>query len=134
MNYASLLYTIPGELRSLFRKYEDHCKKVINNEWSTKFNTICLEEEILPSFSKLHLRDPAVAETKQTLKYRRYLVEKELENKIKHKTELELHVNKAKSAIETFVCNDELKAPVYGALHDILNNYKNVVKIRTINV
>ena len=70
MNYANLLHTVPEGLRRVYRKYESLCKKLINNEWSAKFNSICLQEKILPNFSVLRLHDPAVALKEKTKKYR----------------------------------------------------------------
>ena len=132
MNYATLLHTIPEGLRTAYRRYENNCKKLVNNKWSTKFNSICLEEEILPNFSRIRLHDPAVAQTGKTLKYRRYLVERELESKDNQKIELEQQIETARNIIDTFVCNDELKSPVDDALRGILSNYENVVKTRTV--
>ena len=71
MSYASLLYKIPEELRRLYRKYEAYCKKEVNNEWSKKFNEICLQEEILPNYSRIQLRDPAVSNQSKNLNYRK---------------------------------------------------------------
>ena len=44
MNYATLLFNLPVELKNLFRKYEKIKNKIINAEWSLKFNTTCLKD------------------------------------------------------------------------------------------
>ena len=54
MDYGRLLHQLPEELRTLMRKYEALRKKLINNEWSTKFNEICLQEDVLPNFTRVY--------------------------------------------------------------------------------
>ena len=70
MSFGELLYSIPEDLKKLYRKHESLWKKLINNEWSQKFNAICLQEDILPNYSRIRHHDPAVALTETTLKYR----------------------------------------------------------------
>ena len=65
MVYSDLLYAVPEELRILFRKYEDVSKKLINIEWSRKFNQTCLKENILPKYTQIRHHDPAVASTEK---------------------------------------------------------------------
>ena len=55
MDYGRLLHQLPDELRTFIRKYEALSKKLINNKWSTKFNEICLEEDILPNFTRIYI-------------------------------------------------------------------------------
>ena len=132
MTLTALLHTIPEELRRTYRKYENCCKKLINNTWSARFNEICLKEEILPNYSRLKLHDPAVAETNETLKYRTYLVEKELEEKRQQKCKLTQNRDNVKQFIDNFACNSSLKTPIEEALKDLLCNYENIVKVRTV--
>ena len=40
MDYGRFLHQLPEELRTLLRKYETLRKKLINNEWYSKFNEI----------------------------------------------------------------------------------------------
>ena len=132
MSYASLLYKIPEELRRLYRKYEAYCKKEVNNEWSKKFNEICLQEDILPNYSRIQLRDPAVSNQSKNLNYRRYLVKKEIEDKEKQKYQLEQQRNNIRETIDSFTCSNEKKLSIDKALSDIISNYYNVVKVRTV--
>ena len=132
MTYANLLHTIPEGLRRLYRKQESLCKKLINIKWSVKFNSICIQEGILPNYSRLRLHDPAVARTESTMKYRRYLVEREISKKEKLKSDLEKEKEQNLRNIECFDCNPELKGPINVVLCSILNNSDNVTKTRTI--
>ena len=79
MSYGTLLHTVPEPLRCLYRNYETTSKKLINANWSIEFNRICINEDILPNYSRIRHHDPAVAATETTLKYRKYLVERETE-------------------------------------------------------
>ena len=45
-NIGRILWNLPVSLRKLFRKLENNSKKLINKEWSCKFNEICLNEDI----------------------------------------------------------------------------------------
>ena len=55
MDYGRLLHQLPEELRNLMRKYEALRKKLTNNEWSTKFNEICIQEDVLPNFTRIYI-------------------------------------------------------------------------------
>ena len=57
MSYAEVLYTVPEELRRLFREYERIAKKLINLKWSNEFNSLCKKENILPNYSSLIIQD-----------------------------------------------------------------------------
>ena len=132
MSYGNLLRSIPEGFRTEIRKYESLRKKLINLDWSLKFNQICLKEEILPNYSRLRHHDPAVALTETTLKYRTYLVERELHSKRKQKENLELQERECSEHIKSFACDHDLKTTVCEALDAILNNYDNIVKTRTV--
>ena len=54
MDYGRLLHQLPEELRTLIRKYEALRKKLINNEWSSRFNEICIQEDVLPNFTQIY--------------------------------------------------------------------------------
>ena len=54
-NFGELLYTVPDELKSLFRSLERISKKIIMSKWSLKFNRTCLTENILPKYSHILL-------------------------------------------------------------------------------
>ena len=132
MAYARLLHLIPEELRSLFRKYEALRKKQINNLWSRKFNEICLQEGILPNYTNIRHHDPAVAETRTTLKYRSYLLEREITSKKKIETELETKKEQCLCDINAFRCDPQLKDNVKKELDTILENSNAVAKTRII--
>ena len=132
MDYGRLLYQLPDQLRSLIRKYEALGKKLINNKWSSKFNETCLQEDILPNFTRIRHHDPAVGKTRTTLKYRRYLLEREIEKKKKIAVELNIQKEECLSNINSFSSNPQLKSNVMNELQRILENSNNVAKTKTI--
>ena len=121
-NFGELLYTLPAELKDLLRNFERVSKKLIMSTWSIKFNKTCLRENLLPNYSNFRYHDPAVARTKTTLEYRRYLVDREIkthENKIStFETELKILEEK----ITNFPYNQELKTRVKDSLNQIISN------------
>ena len=48
---GNLLYNLPPPIRKIYRKIENISKKIINNQWSQKFNTTCLNENLWPTYS-----------------------------------------------------------------------------------
>ena len=132
MDYGRLLHQLPEELRTLMRKYEALRKKLINNEWSSRFNEICIQEDILPNFTQIRHHDPAVGKTRTTLKYRRYLLEREIEKKKEAAIELKTQKDECVNKIKAFTSDIQLKNRVLNELEKILENSYNVTKIRTI--
>ena len=55
MNYMDLLNSIPTDLKSKFRKFENLRTKLINNEWSNIFNEVCLNEQLMPNYTNLSI-------------------------------------------------------------------------------
>ena len=132
MAYARLLNTIPTELKNCYRKYESTSKKVINNNWSIEFNSICLQENILPNFTRIRHHDPAVSSTRSTLEYRRYLVEREISEGKKRKLALEDEQRQYLNDIQNHECDSRLKHNVTTELDSILENSDRVCKTRII--
>ena len=48
MSYGELLYEIPNSLREMIRSLEKESRKLIKTEWSSKYYTSCLNENMLP--------------------------------------------------------------------------------------
>ena len=51
-NYGISLNHIPYDLKKIFRCLERTCNKINNLVWSIMFNKTCLNEAILPKYSK----------------------------------------------------------------------------------
>ena len=52
MNYGELLYEVPNELRRLYRALERQKRKMISLKWSSTFNKVCLQENLMPNYTK----------------------------------------------------------------------------------
>ena len=129
MTYIELLHQVPEELRRTFRLYESTSKKLINLKWSITFNATCLKENILPNYSRIRHHDPAAASTTAMIKYRRYLIEREIEGKVKKREDLEKCKNQCEGVINNYECNTESKTNVINYLKIILQNSDRVGKL-----
>ena len=132
MAYAQLLHQIPEQLRRLYRNYEALRKKQIQNEWSNRFTEICLQEDMLPNFTRIRHHDPAVEGTRTTHKYKKYLLEREIEKKKQNELELKRKEEQCLTDINSFQCDHVLKANVNRELEKILENSYTVAKTRTL--
>ena len=83
MDYINLLHQVPNQVKNLYRKLENHHQKCIKNKWSWTFNTVCLKENLMPTFTNFNLHDPALYNTRETLQYKRQLILREINVKEK---------------------------------------------------
>ena len=81
MSYTNHLFNLPTYLVRLFRQLENTRKKICKAEWSTIFNNVCLQENLLPSYTRMRYHDPALAYNRDTIEFRKSLVKRELANK-----------------------------------------------------
>ena len=131
MSYGSLLNKVQPELKSLFREYETICKGIVKERWVINFNESCLREEMLPTFSKIK-NNPKVASSKETVKYRKYLVNREIarsQDKIKS---LSVKKQNCFSKIIEFEASDEIKNQILESLEIIIKNSDGAHKVRTL--
>ena len=87
VNLGSLIFDLPPERRKSVRALEKVSTKLIKQKCSLLFNSVCLKEDILPTYSNIKLHNQAARKEPFTLKYRRRLVEREVGNA---KTNIEL--------------------------------------------
>ena len=74
MPYGNLINNAPRELRTILRALENKEKYIIRCKWSLTFNNVCIQENIMPTFSRIRHHDPAVTNTTPTIEYRKYLI------------------------------------------------------------
>ena len=55
MSYTNHLFNLPTSLLRLFRQLENTRKKICKAEWSTIFNNVCLQENLLPSYTRMSI-------------------------------------------------------------------------------
>ena len=131
MAYVELLNSVPSELKILFRSLENKSKRLIKFKWSNIFNTMCLREGILPSFSRMSC-DPEVADCPQTTEYRKFLVEREISKNKTRIKELENEKDQVTFEIEQFNEFHEQVVIILENLWDILGNSENAYKSRVL--
>ena len=56
MNFIQAIYRLPEQIKKIYRSIEKYENKLIRNKWSNIFNKTCLEEEILPNYTKKYLK------------------------------------------------------------------------------
>lgn len=115
MDFVKTLFTIPDDLRRLYRQLETMEKKLIRALWSKTFNEVCVKENIMPDYTRIRLHDPAVADTTDTMDYRRYLIERQIQEKDKHITRLNRLRDNLKHDIDRYELANSLKDPVQKA-------------------
>ena len=132
MSLGHLLHHLPTALKNSYREYEKLKKRSINAFWSMEFNGTCLNEDVLPKYTHFRSYDPAVTQTAKTLEYRRYLVQREIQNKEQEKSEAEAAAERIWKTIEEYPIDGSVKAPVNETLDSLLINHTSVTKTRTI--
>ena len=132
MDFVELLFKLPEELRKTFRRLEATEKKLICITWSITFNSVCLEENLMPNYTKIRHHDPAVANTSHTLEYRKYLVQQDIVVKEKNKVDVEKQKEILERTIGEFQFDSELKMATKDALNLTLHNSEKVQKTKTL--
>ena len=132
MNLGNYLFMLPSIQKDKYRAYEKVSKKLINAEWSIKFNKICLKENLMPTYVRFRHHDPALSNVSQTIDYRKYLIEREIE-KSKNKCSL-LKKQKQEILVEIseFDVQDDAKRVIDGLMNAELSNSDNVHKTKTL--
>ena len=80
VSLGSLIFNLPPERRKSVRELEKVSVKLIKQKCSLLFNSTCLKEDVLPTYSNIKLHKEAARKEPFTLKYRRRLVEHEVED------------------------------------------------------
>ena len=54
MLYTELLFSLPNNILSSIRKLENIKKKLVKAEWSQHFNNVCLQENLMPNYTRIY--------------------------------------------------------------------------------
>ena len=92
ISLGELLYPLPAQQKREVRELEKCSLKLAKSECSLLFNGVCLSENLLPNYSNINLHNDAAKREPFTLKYRRQLVQRELDETKKKRTLLENEV------------------------------------------
>ena len=92
ISLGELLYPLPAQQKREVRELEKSSLKLAKSECSLLFNGVCLSENLLPNYSNINLHNDAAKREPFTLKYRRQLVQRELDETKKKRALLEKEV------------------------------------------
>ena len=128
MEYGHLLSLLPDSMKLMYRKYENLIKKVINAEWSKVFNRTCLKEYLWPTYTKIRNHDPALRNDETTNEYRRYIIQREIENKTDILKNLTIEEKRLRNELDKFNIDQQLRMKVEDELNNILEFHDNTTK------
>ena len=131
MSYSQLLQCLSPHTKKLVRKYENKCKNHFKEFWSLNFNKICIQEGLLPTYTKFRM-DPEAASTEQTRQYRMYLIEREIRKGEERLKVLNKEKESCLSELKKSDCNGEQLNNVLNALEIILGGSERANKTRTL--
>lgn len=82
MNIGTILHEHSVENRKLIRNIESLERKLQKAKAAVTFNQHCIKNNLLPSYTNLHLNDEAIQQTPFTFEFRKNLVNSELQRKL----------------------------------------------------
>ena len=130
MSFVQFFGMIPNDLKHMFRELERVNKKLINSNWSVKFNLTCINENMLPNYSNFRLHDQAANALNDTTNFRWRLVERQIEEKKRSIGILNESIRRITTNIDNHPANEEVKNQVMTALNDDLRETDRITKVR----
>ena len=55
MTIGNLIFNLPNNIKRIIRNVEKTCKKLVNFKYALVFNTTCLNENILPTYTNIYI-------------------------------------------------------------------------------
>ena len=129
MTYVEELNKLPGYWKKIIKKLENIQLKLTKAKWSTQFNYVCLQENLLPNYTRMRHHDPALASSRDTMNYRKSIVQREL--RIKRETALRIEREEVDQL--TYINNSDINCG--NALRELkikMDNFNNVLKAKTL--
>ena len=131
-NYGRLLHSFNEDDRRVIRNLESIKRKLNNCHNAVMFNSTCIKENLLPTYSNIKLHNEAVQHSRITENFRRNLVKQQLDEK----TELLAHLKRELDRVETEFTNlnisQELRNEVNHALGTIIEKHSELTQTKTI--
>ena len=132
MNIGNLIYHLPEQLKRLIRNIEKTSRKVINAKLAIGFNRKCLIENLLPKYTDIRTHDPAVRRQDFTVRYRKRLIEHQIEQKQLLLQQLVPEQQRLISAFDQSTLGADRKEEINTELRNILNQAEDSAKLRTL--
>ena len=120
---GELIHGLEPSAKKQVRELERRSFKLCKQKNSVLFNETCLKEDILPKYTNIRLHDRVAKDETFTLKYRRSLVQRELDNAKKKIEVLESEISNAKTLL-TNELNQETLQPILGTIEKLHHRLK----------
>ena len=93
---GNLVFSLPAEEKNLARRLEKLLYKLNAAEAAVKYNRICLQEGLLPNYTRIRLHDPNAADEEDTRAFRRRLATRQIKEKTERVREIkqEIHLTR----------------------------------------
>ena len=131
VSLGSLIFNLPVERRKSVRELEKISTKIVKAKCSLLFNSTCLKENILPNYSNIKLHNRAARKEPFTLKYRRRLVEREVENAKATINTLEKDHDEKTASLRSTI-DDQLLTPILEKINENVANIEIETKLKQI--
>ena len=126
MNFGSVLFNHNEDNKKIIRNIESLNKKIINAKLSVLFNKTCISNNLLPSYTNIHLNREAVKRRKFTLEFREHLVRNEIQEKLTLINDLEEKLITEKARYNRLSVPEDLRHDTDSALEEVLTLHKQV--------
>ena len=110
-NFGNVIFHLPIEEKALARKLEKLLYKLNAAETAAVYNKICLQEGLLPNYTRLRLHDPAAAQEDNTRAFRRRLASQQLRDKQERIRQLKEEIHQARQQWKDIQLED--RAPIH---------------------
>ena len=92
------------------------------------FNSICIKENLLPSYTNIRLHDQAVQQRNSTSDFRKKLLEEQVSLNTERLDKLQVELQHSLREFESIDISADLRANTQQYLDDIITSYSNVNK------
>ena len=93
MNLGGFIYDLNQNTKKLVRRIEKYERKLIHIQSSLVFNEICINENILPNYTRIRPHDPAARSEQCTMEYRKQLVKRQIKAKKEESENVQQELN-----------------------------------------
>ena len=126
MNIGELIYDLQPDVKSLIRKIEKFENKLIHAKIDLVFNTVCLNENILPIYTNIRTHDPAARNEAFTLEYRKQLVNRQINLRQNESENLQHELDVLWTEFNRRVEDGQNKRNITSTLDDIKQNAERI--------
>ena len=132
MNLGELLFDLNNEQKRIVNSIIRSNNKVSKATYAIEFNKRCLDENILPKYSNIHL-DPASSGLQCTLEFRRSLVENQLRIKEGELHELQSKVSELQTDLDNCALEEVKKVQLRLKIDEKFENSLHSDKLRIVD-